>query len=72
MSPVLLGASSGDENFVSFDVPIWAWVALVAVISALLFADLLIVHRKPHVITFKEAAIESGGVDHASVSRSRS
>jgi len=56
---VLAASSSSDHKFASFDVPIWAWVALIAVISGLLFADLLIVHRKPHVITFKEAAIES-------------
>jgi tellurite resistance protein TerC len=56
---VLAASSSSDDKFVSFDVPIWAWVALIAVICGLLFADLLIVHRKPHEIGFKEAAIES-------------
>jgi tellurite resistance protein TerC len=56
---VLAASSSSDHKFASFDVPIWAWVALIGVICGLLFADLLIVHRKPHVITFKEAAIES-------------
>ncbi|MPY95419.1 MAG: TerC/Alx family metal homeostasis membrane protein [Acidimicrobiia bacterium] len=39
--------------------PIWAWAALVGVIAALLIADLLLVHRTPHEIHFKEAAIES-------------
>ena len=48
-----------DENFASFDVPVWAWVALVAVITAMLVADLLLVHRTAHVISIKEAAIES-------------
>src|SRR6187401_2935325 len=51
--------SAGDENFASFDVPAWAWVALVAVITAMLVADLLLVHRTAHVISIKEAAIES-------------
>jgi tellurite resistance protein TerC len=52
-------SSSSDENFASFDVPIWAWAALVGVIVVLLVADLLLVHRTPHDISFKEAAIES-------------
>jgi len=52
-------SATSAESFTAFDVPLWAWVALAALISALLFGDLLIVHRKPHVITFKAAAIES-------------
>jgi tellurite resistance protein TerC len=52
-------AASSSEDFVSFSVPPWAWVALVGVISALLVIDLVFVHREEHVITFKEAAIES-------------
>ena len=47
------------DEFVSIDVPPWAWVALVGVIVVLLVADLLIVHRRPHAIGFREAAIES-------------
>lgn len=41
------------------EVPLLAWVVLLAVIAALLIGDLLIVHRNPHAISFKEAAIES-------------
>ena len=62
MSPsalIVAAESAADENFASFDVPIWAWVALVAVITAMLVADLLLVHRTAHVISIKEAAIES-------------
>jgi tellurite resistance protein TerC len=44
---------------VSIDVPIWVWAVLIAVIVVLLLIDLLIVHRTPHVISFREAAIES-------------
>ena len=55
----LLASVSSGGNFVSIDVPLWAWFALVGAISLLLFADLLIVHRRPHVISFREAAIES-------------
>src|SRR3954469_23052064 len=55
----LVAASSSDENFASFDVPAWAWLALVGVITVMLVADLLLVHRTAHVISIKEAAIES-------------
>jgi tellurite resistance protein TerC len=59
MSPAVLAAAAGDTEFASFDVPLVAWVALVGLIAALLFADLLIVHRRPHAVSFREAAIES-------------
>ncbi len=49
----------GRDNFASFDVPLWAWGALVVGITILLVVDLLLVHRTAHVITTKEAAIES-------------
>jgi tellurite resistance protein TerC len=54
---VLAQAQSND--FASIEVPPWAWVALVAAIAALLVGDLLIVHRRPHVISLREAAVES-------------
>jgi tellurite resistance protein TerC len=57
---VLASESSGSgENFASFDVAPWIWVAFLVFVSALLIADLLLVHRKPHAPTTKEAAIES-------------
>jgi tellurite resistance protein TerC len=56
---MLAATSSSSTNFASFDVPLWAWGALVGAIVLLLVADLLIVHRTPHEISFKEAAIES-------------
>jgi tellurite resistance protein TerC len=56
---LLAAAESSKANFASFDVPGWVWVALLAAITTMLLVDLLIVHRKPHVISFKEAAIES-------------
>jgi tellurite resistance protein TerC len=53
-------SSSGNEgNFASFEVAPWIWVLFLAFVSALLIGDLLIVHRKPHAPTTKEAAIES-------------
>jgi tellurite resistance protein TerC len=52
-------AATQNVTYASFDVPLWVWVLLVGVIVALLLADLLIVHRTPHVISFREAGIES-------------
>jgi tellurite resistance protein TerC len=58
-SSVLAASSDPDASFASFDVPAWAWFALIGAIVALLIVDLLLVHRTAHVITIKEAAIES-------------
>jgi tellurite resistance protein TerC len=55
----LLAAAKAASSFARFDVPIWAWLALVGAIAALLILDLLLVHRTPHDISIKEAAIES-------------
>ena len=52
-------ANETSTKFVSIEVPGWAWIALLGGITALLFIDLLIVHRKPHAIGFREAATES-------------
>jgi tellurite resistance protein TerC len=59
MTPLLLAAEDASENFASFEVALWIWGAFVALVAALLIADLLLVHRSAHVISFKEAAIES-------------
>jgi tellurite resistance protein TerC len=59
-SALLVAASdTADENFASFDVPPWVWLTLVAAIALMLVFDLLAVHRTAHVISAKEAAIES-------------
>lgn len=55
---VLANQNAGD-NFASFDVPIWAWAALVGAIVVMLVVDLLAVHRSAHVITITAASIES-------------
>jgi TerC family integral membrane protein len=52
-------ASSAEHSFASFHVPVWIWVTFLAFVTALLVGDLLIVHRRPHAPTTKEAAIES-------------
>ncbi len=59
MPPIFAATTASPTDFVSIDVPPWAWIALIGAISVLLVADLLIVHARPHVISFKEAAIES-------------
>jgi len=59
LSPSTLLAETAKDNFVDFDVPIWVWGALTAAIVVMLVADLLLVHRTAHVITVKEASIES-------------
>ncbi|MDQ4131990.1 MAG: TerC family protein [Actinomycetota bacterium] len=55
----MLAAADPAAKFVSIEVPPWAWAALVVGIGILLLADLLIVHRRPHAVSFREAAIES-------------
>ena len=58
----LLAASGADkaaDKFAEFDVAPWIWVVFVAFVAALLLIDVLLVHRTEHVISFKEAAIES-------------
>ncbi len=61
MTPLnlLADTASSSERFASFDVHPWQWALFVGVVGVLLVADLLLVHRDAHEITFKEAAIES-------------
>jgi TerC family integral membrane protein len=57
VAPVV-GAST-RANFADIDAPLWAWGALLGTITLLLVADLLLVHRRPHAIGVREAALES-------------
>jgi tellurite resistance protein TerC len=57
--PLFAAADSAAENFVSIDVPLWEWAALVGAIIVMLVVDLLLVHKTAHVISIKEATIES-------------
>nr|PZN35284.1 MAG: hypothetical protein DIU67_03670 [Actinomycetota bacterium] len=59
MTPFVLAATEAQQSFATFHTPPWVWVAFVAFVSVLLLIDVLLVHRRPHVISFKEAAIES-------------
>jgi tellurite resistance protein TerC len=56
---LLAAAENSRANFASFEVPLWAWVALIVAITLMLVIDLLLVHRTPHEISIKEAAVES-------------
>jgi tellurite resistance protein TerC len=55
----LSDAGGTRANFASFSVAPWTWAVFLAAISALLIADLLLVHRTAHVISTKAAAIEA-------------
>jgi len=57
--PILASGSSRAGNFASFDVHPWQWMIFVGLLTVLIVADLLLVHRTAHEITFREAAIES-------------
>lgn len=59
MNLFLLVSESSTQRFASFDVPGWVWIAFGAFVSVLLLIDVLLVHRRPHVISMREAAIES-------------
>jgi tellurite resistance protein TerC len=52
-------AVAGQGEFVDLAVPLWAWGALVGAIVVMLVADLVLVHRTPHEISFRAAAVES-------------
>jgi tellurite resistance protein TerC len=59
ISSVLAAAGDTGDNFASFDTPLWVWAALITTIVVALVVDLLLVHRTAHVISIKEATIES-------------
>lgn len=52
-------ASESQSKFVDISVPAWGWAALLVVIVSMLLFDILVLHRRAHVIHTKEAAIES-------------
>ena len=55
---MLTAASTTSANFVDLDVPLGAWVALIAVILLMLGVDLYL-HREAHTPTPKQALTES-------------
>ncbi len=61
MSPLILAAEAAPGGSVGTPVPLWWWVAFVALVVVLLFLDLFALHRDDHVIGAREAGIESAG-----------
>ena len=59
MLNMLFAASTKNDNFVDVVIPAWGWPMLLIVIAGALMIDLLVFHRKAHVIGIREAAIES-------------
>ncbi len=59
MLSLLAAAESASTDFVSFSTPGWVWAAFAALVVVLLLVDLVVVHKDAHVVTTKEAAIES-------------
>lgn len=55
----VLSAASARAEFADITVPGWGWATLIVAITTLLIADLLIVHRRPHVVGLRAAALES-------------
>ena len=53
-------APDAAPRFVDITVAPWEWAVLIGAVVTFLLIDLLLVHRKPHAISFKEAMIESG------------
>ncbi|MFV0526639.1 MAG: TerC family protein [Acidimicrobiales bacterium] len=60
--PLQLAAelSGNHHRFVSVDVPVWAWVGLLAIILLLLGFD-LVRHRDDHEPTYRESTMETLG-----------
>lgn len=54
-----IASESRKENFAELNVAPWVWAAFLGVVVTLLVVDLLLVHKTAHVITTREAAIES-------------
>ena len=59
MLNMLFAAGTEKENFVDVVIPSWGWPMLLVVIAGALMIDLVVFHRKAHVIGIREAAVES-------------
>jgi tellurite resistance protein TerC len=55
----LFGAASSGSHGAKLDIAGWHWPLLIAIISAMLLVDILVIHRNAHEVHTKEAAIES-------------
>ena len=59
MIDAVLSATTGDGSLADVVVPSWGWPLLLGTIVVALLVDLLVFHRKAHVVELREAAIES-------------
>ncbi len=59
LSVVLAAGESSSGGKVDLDIGGWHWPVLLGVLGALLLLDILVIHRKAHVVHTREAAIES-------------
>ena len=59
MIKAVLSATTDDGSFANVAVPAWGWPLLLGTITVALLVDLLVFHRKAHVVKLREAAIES-------------
>ncbi|HEY2815110.1 MAG TPA: TerC family protein [Acidimicrobiales bacterium] len=57
--PLAVAAAGSNDTFASFDVTPFEWFAFLGLVTGLLLVDLLVLHRKPHVIPIREAAVET-------------
>ncbi|MFM8554299.1 MAG: TerC family protein [Acidimicrobiales bacterium] len=59
MSLFPTAGGGGTSGKVDLDIGGWHWPVLIGLLSAMLLVDILVIHRKAHVVHTKEAAIES-------------
>ena len=59
LSVLVAAGESSSGGKVDLDIGGWHWPVLLGVLKALLLLDILVIHRKAHVVHTKEAAIES-------------
>ncbi len=59
MFPRVLLSEASSSDFVDISVPSWAWFATLGLIALLLMLDLLVLHRKPKVLTARRASLET-------------
>ena len=56
---VIAASSNSSGGKVDLTIAGWHWPVLIGILAALLLVDILVIHRKAHVVHTKEAAIES-------------
>ena len=57
---MLIAAGNTNEPFVDITVPAWGWPGLIGLLIMLLLADLIIVNRRAHVASTREALVQTG------------